>query len=101
MIEEGDGLMIGSALSNTKRYFKPNTVYNLIYDELTGEITMSPVGKSCLAEGHESESIIRVSWNKTMNDILSSSGRYLFLTEEEVMRELEHTHISDAPDEDY
>lgn len=88
--DENDGLIIGTrAKDNT--FFKPGRVYEVL--EFDGETLIKDVGPSCIAGCENGEtyrdSPVGVTWASDIGHILTSAGKYLFLTMQEVINHFE------------
>jgi hypothetical protein len=82
---EGDGLILGTLLNSGKPFFKPNSIYEVVFCPLTEEIKIKYHGPSCIAPGGEpvTNSPIHKHWVENVSDILSA-GRRIFLTPDEL-----------------
>ena len=76
---------LGTLLKSGQGYFKPNSIYEVIYCPLSEEIKIKYHGPSCIAgEGQTyKDSPIHQTWLKDVSDILSA-GKTIFLTPDEL-----------------
>lgn len=82
---EGDGLILGALLKRDTQFFKPNSIYEVIFCPLTEELKIKYHGPSCIAgegETYRDSPIGRV-WAEDVSDILSE-GKRIFLTPDEL-----------------
>jgi len=70
-----DGLIIGAMFKCEKDFFEHDTVYEI--DSILDTIVIKKVGKA------------GINWGRSINDLLSTKGHCLFLSQEE-MQELEN-----------
>lgn len=82
---EGDGLMIGALLKSGQDYFKPNSIYEIIYCPLSEELKIKYHGPSCIAgEGQTyKDSPLGKTWFEDISDVLIM-GQHIFLTPDEL-----------------
>lgn len=82
---EGDGLILGALLKRDKEFFKPNSIYEIIFCPLTEELKIKYHGPSCIASSGEpvKNSPIHKHWVEDVSDILSA-GKRIFLTPDEL-----------------
>lgn len=81
---KGDGLFLGTLLKNGEGWLQPGSIYEVV--DCHGSLFLSRVWDACPAVSDETvmESPIRAHWSQDIGDILSSAGKYLFLTRDEV-----------------
>jgi hypothetical protein len=77
---EGDGLMLGALLKSGQGYFKPNSIYEVIYCPLSEEIKIKYHGPSCIAGTGQT---YRATWCTNVEDVLLR-GQEIFLTPDEL-----------------
>lgn len=82
---EGDGLMLGALLQAGKEYFKPNSIYEVIYCPLSGELKIKYRGSSVIAGTGQkyTDSPIKATWCTGVEDVLLH-GQQIFLTTDEL-----------------
>ena len=84
---EGDGLFIGSLFKSGKGALKPNTVYEI--RDIMGTLTIVEIGQgvgagsdNCVSD-MMSEGKTPFHWGVSIENILGSHGKTMFLTYEE------------------
>lgn len=84
---EGDGLMIGSLFNDdlAKSLIKPNSIYELQYCALSGDINLKYKGESLVAAEGQTvrDSPISVHWAMEYPQVLARGGNVAFWTKEE------------------
>lgn len=81
--EKFDGLFIGSAITNPKEFFDPNTIYEIQYCSLADEMVIRKVGKSMISEDAVDDSPLGVSWAMEYQSVMVQAGKCALVTEEE------------------
>lgn len=90
-----DGLILGSLTKQGRPFFKPGHVYEIV--ETMGELSVRECGPSWVKPsglsgrmakddfGNEFEIRNNVCWNSSVEHLMASGGKELFLTEEELL----------------
>lgn len=83
---EGDGLIIGAVLKTGEHFFKPSSVYELVYNQFSESIELVYVGEATPAKEGETykDSPIGQHWAFNIADILAEAGKELFISREEL-----------------
>lgn len=84
---EGDGLILGTLLKSGQGYFKPNSIYEVVYCPLSEEIKIKYRGPSCIASTGQkyTDSPLNASWGAGVAGILRRAPE-IFLTPDELTK---------------
>lgn len=80
LTDDKDGLCLMTLMkTHGRKHFKPETVYEIV--EVLGELQIIEVGPSIVKSGEPM--VPGLHWGRSVSDILSEGGAYLWLSQDE------------------
>lgn len=74
-------LILGCCFKGTESVFDKNSVYEIA--EIFGELIITKIGDSVVVESGSMPTMPRMIWGRSVNDLLSEGGKYMWLTKAE------------------